>query len=215
MNNSDNVDTTSVAIGTFHLPWAHEKAKHLFEPHMEPLTNYVLKMRQEAPGKSVPFFDTDDGGIHGRVLILKEAPGPTAIHSQFVAPENGGQTAKNMREMRIEAGLDQKFVVNWNIVPWYVGNETRTRIAPASKNDMDESRPYLQILLDLLPNLRAVVLMGGKAQKGWITGKFRTVSGLEIIETSHPSPLAVNTRQGARESIVAGFKRAQQLASEL
>ena len=213
MNSPEYSDAASSVIGSFPLSWAQEKAKHLFDPHMAPLTQYVLKMRQELPDRSVPFFDTDDGGIHGRVLLLKEAPGPTAIYSQFVAPENGGQTAKNMRELRIEAGLEQRFVVNWNIVPWYVGNETKTKIAPASKHDIDESAHYIQMLLDMLPDLRAVVLMGGKAQKGWRIRKFRTVAGLEVIETSHPSPLAVNTRQGARESIVAGFKRAQQLAA--
>ena len=80
--------------------WIAQNLEMLNEPHIAPLIEYVRILRERHPQKCIPYFDPRDGGVLARVLRLKEAPGPTAIESGFVAPENKGQTAKNLRELR-------------------------------------------------------------------------------------------------------------------
>jgi len=72
------------------------------EPHVAPLSELVDRMRKErGPDCHIPYFDPCDGGIHARILILMEAPGPKAIGpntggSGFVSRNNADPTASNL-----------------------------------------------------------------------------------------------------------------------
>ncbi len=65
------------------------------------------------------------------------------------------------------------------------------KIRPANKHDIDEGKKYLFGFLSLLPDLKFIVLSGGKAQKAatLITAKYPKIS---IVRMPHPSPLFVN-----------------------
>jgi uracil-DNA glycosylase len=88
-------------------------------------------------------------------------------------------------------------------VPWYIGSGQRIR--PADKGDLAAGLPYLQQLLQLLPALRIVVIIG---QKPSFAEKFITASrpDVETVRTPHPSPLYVNHLPGNREKILGALR---------
>jgi hypothetical protein len=180
----------------------------LREPHIEPLTAYVESLRLErGGGEAVPWFDPTEAGVRARILLLLEAPGPRAVGatdprpaaagSGFISPDNNDASAETMWRLLGEAGVVRsRDVATWNIVPWYVGDGLRIR--PVSTADLDESAPAIRRLIDLLPDLRVVVLLGKKAARGW---KRLGIDSLVVLEGPHPSPLVVNPRPAARGEI--------------
>ena len=160
----------------------------LHENHMQPLVNYLATIKTEHPNKDLPCFDPYDGGIYAKVLFLLEAPGPKAVGSTFISRNNPDPTARNMCELLNEAKIARRDTLLWNIVPWYVGDGKRIRAV--EKADIQQSFPYLSLLLKLLPDLKTLVLVGKKAQSA--KSQIHQITHLPIIETHHPSARVFN-----------------------
>jgi uracil-DNA glycosylase len=161
----------------------------LLEPHMQPLFNYLNEMRNALGGDyEMPMFDPCDGGIHARVLILLEAPGPKAIGSQFISRNNPDRTADNINKLLQIAEIARKDTILWNIVPWYIGDSRKIR--PAIKEDISLALPFLKKLIELLTNLDFIVLMGKPAQSAILD--IRKISNKPIFCAAHPSPKVAN-----------------------
>lgn len=176
----------------------------LTQPHVAPLTAFVSRLRQQAPyAEGIPDFDPLEGGVRAECLFLLEAPGGKAVGSGFVSRNNPDETAKNFFELNHEAGLARHRTVTWNIVPWYVG--TGTKIRAVTDVDIKEAEPHLRELLRLLPNLRAVVLIGRKAQRAKAIVE-QLVPQATLFECPHPSPLALNGRAERRSEILRCLK---------
>lgn len=171
----------------------------LHAPHVAPLTEHVERLRALHPGAAVPDFDPTEAGTEATILGLFEAPGRKAAPpagSGFVSADNNDQTAQNVWMLLRDAQIDRRAdYAAWNVVPWYVGDGTRIRSVRAS--DLAEAQEATEDLLDLLPNLRVVVLFGKAATRAWK----RIGSPLGCIEAPHPSPLNVNTRPEVRSEI--------------
>jgi len=176
-----------------------ERLAQICEPHVNALTQYVRRLREAMPGAIIPNFDPWDGGVEADVLYLLEAPGPKARDSGFVSRNNPDETAKNFFLLNSEAGIPRKRTVTWNVVPWYIGSDTKIR--PAHKNDITQARESLADLLFLLPRLRIVVLFGGKAQtvRSWFQAERPE---LLVLSAPHPSPLFVNREPANRMKIL-------------
>jgi uracil-DNA glycosylase len=171
----------------------------LGEPHIAPLTNLVYRIRESSSMEaSVPFFDPEDGGIDARALFVLEAPGPRAVKSGFISRDNPDETAKNIAEFLSEAGLAREETVLCNAVPWYIGSGKKIR--PAGKADLRAGEPYLRRLVELLPKLMVVVLLGKKAQRlqpiKWLPAH------IHVMPCPHPSPLFVNRLPGNRQEML-------------
>ncbi|MEM5299080.1 uracil-DNA glycosylase [Burkholderia sp. JPY481] len=174
----------------------------LREPHIAPLTDFVDELRHEAgPGAAVPDFDPWDAGVAAEVLFLLEAPGAKAVASTFVSRNNPDETAKNMFELNRDAGIARTRSLLWNAVPWYIGEEDRTRIRAATAADLERGLEPLPRLIGMLPNLRAVVFMGEKAQRAREQVE-QLRPDLVLFSSPHPSPLFVNNRPGNRDIIL-------------
>lgn len=175
------------------------RRRRLREPHIAPLTTFVEALRALAgPSASIPDFDPCDGGINAELLYLLEAPGNKAVLSGFVSRNNPDETAKNFFELNRAVRIPRERTVTWNVVPWYIG--TGTRIRAASQTDIDAGIPSLAWLLDLLPSLRAVVLVGRKAERAAsIIARLRPE--IRIFRSPHPSPLFVNNAPANRDRI--------------
>jgi uracil-DNA glycosylase len=165
-------------------------------PHVRPLNDMVAAWRAvKGPAFEIPYFDPMDGGTKAECLFLLEAPGPKAVEAGFVSRNNPDETARNFFLLNAEAGLDRRRTVTWNICPWYVG--TATKIRPVSRADIRDARDPLGQLLQLLPNLRLIALVGKKAALE--RGSIEALSpGAAIVEMPHPSPRYVNRRPGNR-----------------
>jgi len=176
-----------------------DKLARLNLPHIKPLTEFVETIRDETgQGKNIPYFDPDDGGINARCLFLLEAPGPKAVESGFISRNNPDETAKNAFVMNQEAGIPREITISWNIVPWYIGDGRKIR--GAQRQDIRAGLPYLFRLLELLPKLEVIVLVGKKAQR---VRKEIEQQKPDILlkDMHHPSPQNMNTRPKYREEV--------------
>src|SRR5687767_6830101 len=119
--------------------------------------------------------------------MLLENPGRRADAAQgsgFVSADNDDASAQNMWGFLREAGIDRpREIVAWNIVPWYLGDDRK--IGTVRPRDIEEARPALLELLGLLPDLRAVILFGRKAQEGW--RRAQAPVDVPVLEAPHPS----------------------------
>ena len=183
----------------------------LEEPHVSALTHYVRQIR-EATGlaEKIPFFDPLDGGIDATCLYLLEAPGARAVSTGFISRNNPDESAKNFFELNQEAGIPRKQTAIWNIVPWYIGSGQKIRAAKQA--DLTAGLSHLQRILEILLNLRIVVIMGQKPT--FAAQHIRAARPeLEIMRSPHPSPLYVNNRPGNRDTILSVLKIVSQSLS--
>lgn len=194
-------------------PRARAERRHALDgPHMAPFVTFVAALRHElGEGYAVPDFDPWDGGTMAEVLFLLEAPGARAVASGFISRNNPDETAKNLLEISRSAGIDRRRTVLWNAVPWYIG--TGTRIRAATRVDVAAGAPSLARLLDLLPHLRAVVLVGRSAQRA--EPAIRALRpDLRVFRSPHPSPLFVNRRPGNRDILLDAWRAVAEFLGE-
>jgi uracil-DNA glycosylase len=190
-----------------------ERRAQLDEPHMKQLSDFVKALREEIGGGAViPDFDPWDGGVLADVLFLLEAPGAKAVRSGFISRNNPDETAKNFFELCKGAGIPRTRTVMWNVVPWYIGSESRIR--PANKRDVLTGAESLSRLLDLLPRLHVVVLVGRKAEHAEkIVLAHRPM--IRVMKCFHPSPLFVNRLPENRERLVNRFREVAEVLSHV
>ena len=129
----------------------------LKEVHVAPLTSFVDALRHDIGlTTEIPYFDPLDGGIDAKILFVLEAPGAKAVASGFVSRNNPDESARNMFLLLQEAGFNRSETALWNIVPWYIG--TGKKIRPAKSEDIQAGFPYLIRVVELMPNLKGIVL---------------------------------------------------------
>jgi hypothetical protein len=158
--------------------------------HMRPLVSYVNGLRSN-PAIEVPNFDPMDGGIDAELLFLFEKPGPMTQSSGFISRDNDDPTAEATYRFMIEAQIPRSMTVIWDAVPWWDGTR---RI---SGGQLRQGLACIDELLGLLPMVRAVVLVGRKAQRAM--PHFQ----LPVFQSSHPSPL-VRARHPERWAKIPG-----------
>ena len=181
-----------------------QRLSQINEPHIVPVTAFIERLRERmGPQAAIPFIDPWDGGVEAEVLFLLEAPGPKARNSGFVSMNNPDETAKNFFEICHEAGFDRKQTITWNTVPWYIGSGTKIR--PANSADIAAGIDSLGELLHLLPKLKAIVLVGLKAQKA--ERHVREIAPyLQVFFSPHPSPMFVNRKPENREILLSRWR---------
>lgn len=183
------------------------------QEHIFPLTQFVRQIREDqCLNEEVPFFDPMDGGINASTFFLLEAPGKKAVESGFISRNNPDETAKNFFHISEESGFNRKEMVIWNIVPWYIGSKNEVRAA--QRKDIMAGLPYLERLLVILRKLKAVVLVGKKAQDRIVKERILDIfPNVSLFESPHPSPLFVNNHPQNREKILKAFKKVSEYVS--
>ncbi len=183
------------------------RLKRLGDPHIAPLTEFVLSIRQaHRIRERIPYFDPCDGGAQAKALFLLESPGPKAVASGFISRNNPDPTAKNMCELLGKTGIHRSDTVLWNVVPWYVG--TGAKLSGLRPVDLEKGSRYLIELLQLLPHLQCVVLVGKRAQ--WAKG---LIPSHRVFETFHPSNRVHNRWPEKWRAIEATFQEVAALLS--
>lgn len=179
----------------------------LSDAHIAPLTQFVHRLREQMePDATIPYIDPWDGGIEAEALFLLEAPGPKARNSGFVSMNNPDETAKNLFEISRAAGIDRKRIVIWNTVPWYIGSGKKIR--PANSTDIAAGIVSLGELIQLCPKLRAIVLVGGKAQKAERHIQ-HIAEHLTIFTSPHPSPMFVHRKPENKATLLNSWSNVQ------
>ncbi|MDZ4737844.1 MAG: uracil-DNA glycosylase [Rhodospirillaceae bacterium] len=187
----------------------------LDQPHIAPLTKYVLRLRELGHG-DIPFFDPMDGGIHAPLLFIQQNPGPKAIKSGFISRNNDDPTAQNLFEIFCEAGIPRKKTLLWNIVPWYDVSkppEDRRNVTP---KEVKDGAIHLQNLMELLTNLRVMVAVGQKSRNAisaaTASGAIILRASVHLMHSHHTSQLALNGAPGRRKQILDVWKSAYKMA---
>ena len=190
----------------------------LTQTHMQPLKDYLITMRSDYEDRKIPDFDPCDGGITAKALFLLEAPSGKAVGSNFISRNNPDPTAKNMCHLMNSANIPRRDTLLWNIVPWYIGNEERTKLRSANKEDIKAALYHLPSLLDMLPNLKIIVLVGKHAQsaRNYIEELIEErTPKLTIIETHHMSNQVFNRWSHKKTETEQEFVRIAQLLKTL
>lgn len=157
----------------------------LSSPHMLPLNKYVKVLREKLGSTAfVPNFDPLDGGINAEFIFLLEKPGRKTDErnggSGFISRDNNDETAKNIFNFMNLIGLDRKRTLLWNTIPYWDGGR------PFKPDDVTYGIQLLEDVLALLPQKKAVVLVGNQAQKA---AKLITTHDVKILKSTHPSPI--------------------------
>lgn len=121
--------------------------------------------------------------------------------------DNNDETARNLRNTVEKATLARNEVLMWNIVSWYLRNEQK--ISPATSNDIRAGVPWLLELLDLLTELRVVVLLGNNAQRGWLRACSEQLIKTPIVPSPHTSRMSVNRDTKRAGEIATALNRAR------
>jgi uracil-DNA glycosylase len=191
-------------------PYALSKPEEIYRrramltlPHIAPLIEYAQQIATRmGSGYEIPYFDPCDGGINAEALFLLEAPGRKAMGSGFISRNNPDPSAKTMCTLLAAAAIPRNATLLWNVVPWYVGGDSSIR--PVTKSDIGTALPLITELIVLLPHLKAVVLVGRKAQK--VKFQLARMTNARLFESYHPSQRVMSRWPERRAEILDTFR---------
>ncbi len=154
-----------------------------FCPHVRPLNELVQEWNTEEI--VVPWFDPVEGGVDAEILMLLQSPGPKADRekgSGFISPDNNDMSAQRMWEAYRDVGVPRGKILSWNIIPWYIGMKS------PNTSELQSGGQHLLRVLEQLPNLRTVVLLGEKSQTAWFRFMNREANSerFNIEQCLHP-----------------------------
>ncbi|UEA60663.1 uracil-DNA glycosylase [Gordonia otitidis] len=145
-----------------------EKMARIRDPHVAPLNALADEIADylDIPRGHVPYVDPDVGGVNARMLVLLDNPSSRAeagTGSGLLSLDNDDRTARNCREAYAEHGIDWSDVVHWNVVPFPVA-DTNGGSTPGERG---RGARWTRELVDRLPHLEIVLLLGYAARDGW------------------------------------------------
>jgi hypothetical protein len=167
----------------------NEQLQRRFDEHIAPINRLVEDLRRD--GLVPPYVAPMYGGVRAKLLSILRDPGPKTQEekggSGFLCMENDDATAESICKHFADVKIEADDIVPWNAYPWYINR------APKASELNDGIEP-LKRVIDLLPELRVVMLHGGSAHDGWdrLIRKYPEIAvrGLKVIETYHTSPQA-------------------------
>ncbi|QTI69614.1 uracil-DNA glycosylase [Gordonia polyisoprenivorans] len=183
------------------------KMDRIREPHVR-LLNELADRIANAEGfqrREVPYVDPDTGGIHARTLVLLDNPSTKAESgsgSGLLSLDNNDRTARYCREAYARHGVAWSDVVHWNVVPFPVSGVKNGGSTP---DERARGVRWTREVVDLLPDLEIVLLLGAAARDGWKRAAI-TRDGLYVPAGNipHCSMRGLNTA-GGRERFEAAI----------
>ena len=103
---------------------AAQGAEHVapFEVWRTDMLGAMRRAGVSEPDAHLPHVDPGSGGVHARLVVLQEAPGPTTLASAggtgITSPDNDDPVSERLWRLCNEAGLARYEVVHWNCVAW-------------------------------------------------------------------------------------------------
>lgn len=170
------------------------------------LATFVEELRSTRPiSTDVPTFDPGNGNEQAKFLLILEAPGPKAVESGVVSIDNPDPTARNLKELLVNARIDRNEIAIWNVVPWYIGNEERTQIRSPNPAEITEGINSLVKLIPYFKMLQCIVLVGGCARRAHI--QLSPVTTARILACHHTSQRVANANTKRENAAVFSYMR--------
>lgn len=168
--------------------YREQQLRDRYAAHVAPINELVDELGARDTEGHPPYVAPMYRGVHARALAILRDPGPKAAGARgsgFLSIENDDQTAERQWGFLREAGIDVAEVVPWNAYPWYIN-------AAPSKEQLGRGLEPLRRLIELMPDLRVVLLAGKDAQAAWELfgrryGEWLRTRGIETVSTYHPS----------------------------
>ncbi len=194
-------------------PEVREERKRLLQQteRVARLKELVKAMRDATGyGENIPHFDPMDGGVEARCLFLFEAAGGEAVESGFVSHNNDDPSAHKFFCINNDENFDRRLTVSWNIVPWALREDGRTRgrNRKPKADEIQKGLGHLEKLLELLEDLEVVVLCGASAQKA-TQYLYVNHPALCVLHAPHPSPQSM-IQAGKEDHLRAAISKASQ-----
>ncbi len=102
--------------------------------------------------------------------------------------------------------------MHWNAVPWFMGDEKKNK--SATRSDIEPGLPWLARFIDLLPDLKLVVTMGGIARQALALYLLREDARLvPWLAVAHPVRGLADTNPLLWRDIPRAFSVAAQLTA--
>lgn len=169
-----------------------EQFEHRFDPHIAPINEFVATLRNPDDGRWVPEVAPMHGGIDAVLLFVLRDPGPKTqegVGSGFLCIENDDPTAERQCELFEQFGISPRCALPWNSYPWYINRAPRAA-------EREEGAEVLSDLIDMLPDLRVVLLQGNEAADVWrrVIRRRPTLvieRGFDVIASIHPGRQAL------------------------
>lgn len=173
---------------------AEQEAAAFSDQHIAPINIFVDSIRDRDGRGWAPYVAPLHGGVDAQVLSVLRDPGPATqagVGSGFLAVENDDPTAERQVVLFEAAGIVPRQVLPWNAYPWYVNR------APSAA-ELDAGAQVIVELLELLPDLRVVLLQGRDAEAGWKRAARKLSApieerGVTVVATIHPGRQALFT----------------------
>lgn len=173
---------------------AEQRATALTAAHIAPINAFVDVIRDRDGRGWAPYVAPLHGGVDAQILSVLRDPGPATradSGSGFLATENDDPTAERQFMLFESAGISPRQVLPWNAYPWYINRQPTAA-------ELDAGAEVIVELLDLLPDLRVVLLQGRDAEAGWkkvvrrLRGPIEN-RGITVFATIHPGRQALFT----------------------
>jgi hypothetical protein len=176
-------------------------------PRVAPLNALCETLRNET-NSHVPWIDPFCGGIQAKILLVLLRPGPRgAMDSNFLSLANADATAQNTIQVLAEVGIAYREITFWNAIPWAGPREEKITSAM-----LERGAGMLARLLQLLPMLKATILIGRDAQR--LEPLIPNNRAIKILKCAHPGPIVWNQHryEPLKQGIFDAFRGAAVLA---
>lgn len=135
----------------------------------------------------VLYVDPQFGGVAAAVLALLDNPSTKAeagTGSGLLSPENDDPSARYCAEVYNNFSLTPGQVVHWTVAPAPIAG---IKNGSSSAEERRRGARWLPELLELLPNLRVILLMGDMALDGWKKSGLARAGIVIPDKVPHPS----------------------------
>src|SRR5690606_5318052 len=168
-----------------------------------PFSDVVARIKDDRGERAiVPGFEPTHGNERATYLLLLESPGPKAVQTGVVSLNNSDPTAANLKAQLDAAGIERGEIAMWNVVPWYL--DPMHYPGQTTAYEIELGCNYLPPLLDRMPNLRVVVLLGGTARRAHIFLSRTTTA--RIVSCHHTSAVVMGPAPWKAEENIAVFR---------
>jgi uracil-DNA glycosylase len=179
-------------------------------PHVRALNQLVDRIEADTGLDNLPYIDPLFGGVAAELLFVLKAPegdaSPELHDRRFLSWDNDDAGAANFFRTCAAYGLDRRRCTAWNACPFPIKGDTPSRF------ELGRAEPYTRRMLELLPQLRVVVLLGRPAQHAWMKMAL-TGPDVQLVHGASPSPPGINHPRN-RDSFEAAIRTAVRLLAD-
>lgn len=140
----------------------------------------------------IPRFEPANGNEYARFLFVLERPGPKSLATKeaggpgVISQYNNDASARTLKDQLALSGLDKRDICLTNIVPHVRSSRAKVTREQVTPDEIRIGFDRLLKVVDAMPRLEAVILLGKKAQK--VSTNLRALRpSIQVLELFHTS----------------------------